>query len=150
MANRTAAVCLAGHFISGDVVNARNRLEDLSQTGSVGGINSFGQRNRPITEVQKFCGTCGAPVITACTGCDAQIPLPNYLGGAKGPNAFCIGRGQPFQWATRQQMLGKLRSYLEFEEGADATLKPPWVCAPAGAGAIFSQVSGPWERMAAS
>jgi hypothetical protein len=33
---------------------------------------------------------------------------------------------------------------------ADATLKPPWVCAPAGDGEIFSQVSGPWERMAAS
>ena len=106
MYEKSAAFCKNGHIVSINVVDAQARTEW-----------GEGPMDRP-EEVQGFCGPCGAPVITACETCQRAIPTPDYLAGAKEPNAFCTGCGQPFPWATREQLIGKVRSYLDFERGA--------------------------------
>ena len=65
--------------------------------------------------VPPFCGTCGAPVITACENCGAGIPNPNYLARQTEPNPFCVGCGEPFPWVTREQLIGKLYGLIDFE-----------------------------------
>jgi hypothetical protein len=118
----TAAVCKGGHIVSIDVFDAGNRLESPNRvTGYAAPVLSPDVRTARIPfhrqEVAKFCGTCSAPVITACEQCGHEIPTPEYLRGATQPNAFCIGCGDPFPWATREERIGRIQSLLEYEDG---------------------------------
>lgn len=72
--------------------------------------------------VDKFCPTCGAPVILACERCGA--PLKNPPRGAMvlpGHPPFCPSCGGPFPWATRDERARQLVTILEHEALDDAT-----------------------------
>ena len=110
---KSAAICKSGHVVSIDVIDPPNRSEQPA--GNQPAPEAFSMdidwsvTTPRIREVQKFCGTCGAPVITACGSCGAGIPSPDF--------AFCVNCGEPFPWASREQLISKLESFLDFEDG---------------------------------
>lgn len=121
MATKSAAVCKAGHIVSMSVLDAAARREEDDSPRPRSQVWSpdvqFTPRGEPTRAVNAFCGRCGAPVITTCDGCSAAIARPKVLEGEEGPNPFCVGCGQPFPWATRQERIQKLTSLLDFEDG---------------------------------
>lgn len=76
----------------------------------------------PGETTESFCSECGAPVITACTNCSANIPGA-YKGvtavGPDAPDSFCFSCGAPYPWADRDALIMQLRNILEFEPGLD-------------------------------
>lgn len=100
---RTAAVCKKGHVVSRDVIDPPKRLVSHGRGGG--------------SAVQGwFYGECGASVVTTCK-CGTAVPNPDIRRKQNDPNAFCIGCGEPFPWASREQLIGKLYGLLDFEEG---------------------------------
>jgi hypothetical protein len=78
----------------------------------------------------KFCADCGAPVITTCPGCGAEIrghfvpPGITGVGGAFDPPGFCFACGQPFPWTTEKLSAAKgLADELDLSADDRATLK---------------------------
>jgi hypothetical protein len=66
---------------------------------------------------RKFCETCGAPTITACPTCNANIPgtlkevlLPDY-----DRPSFCGQCSAPYPWT--QSAIDELKSLTELAEG---------------------------------
>lgn len=121
MAEKTAAICRRGHEISNDVVNAQERLEEAQpgkrpQAMVLSPDFSMPRSPTPTKVVHANCGTCGAPVITTCDSCTTPIPRINHLGGNNQgePNSFCVGCGQPYPWATREQRIGNLYNLIDF------------------------------------
>lgn len=84
---RYAAVCLNGHEI-------QSYLE------------------RPHTE-EKFCPTCGSPVVTTCAGCGTPIRGQYHVDGIIGlhsdydPPSFCFNCGVPFPWTVTKLAAAK-------------------------------------------
>jgi len=52
------------------------------------------------TEVDKYCGTCAAPVITACEKCGAAIPKIDLLGGDREPRPCSVPTERPRSFIT--------------------------------------------------
>jgi len=122
MPTRTAAVCRCGHVASNDVVDLVNRGVRAAGAVTAGrslfaapGI-SYTPAGIPMETLSPNCGSCGAPVITKCDRCSTPIPEVNYAGGNNQgePNPFCVGCGEPFPWATREQRIGSLYNLIDF------------------------------------
>lgn len=116
----TSAICNSGHIVSNDVIDPINRRQEPEQRGrrlsySDSSVRGIGYPQPVGDPVSSFCGMCGAPVTTTCGNCSTPIPQINYLSGAREPNAFCTGCAKPFPWANRAQLIGQLRSQLNFE-----------------------------------
>jgi len=112
----TSAVCEQGHIISDDVVNSKSRtLTAASRSPQVWSPEVRVTPGRITRErlAPEFCGICGAHVLTECPKCETALTSINYLTGEREPYAFCIGCGQPFHWATTEQVVTKLRYLLD-------------------------------------
>jgi hypothetical protein len=106
----TLAVCKRGHAVSFAVLDPVNRREaPIGREFDVMGYPN------PVAVIPNFCSTCGAPVITLCEGCNVPIPPPRYP--YTDTPVFCIACGDPYPWATREDLIGKLYSLLDFELG---------------------------------
>jgi hypothetical protein len=84
----TAAVCLNGHVASRDAETNRGRLS-------------------------KFCSTCGAETITACSNCGATIrghyvsPGASAVGGFFRLASYCYECGKPYPWTAEKRKAAK-------------------------------------------
>ncbi len=102
------AVCTNGDVVSHRVVDAGERLESPKQTW-----DEALAAQEPRDALPNFCYDCGAPVLTKCAACDRAIPLPPVI--LPDTPAFCGSCGQPFPWASPEQLISKLYSLLETE-----------------------------------
>jgi len=113
----TSAVCEQGHIITDDVVDAKSRVLMASSQG----LQSWspdvppGRGTSREKLVPQYCGSCGARVLTECPSCSTPLPSINYLAGEREPYAFCTGCGEPFHWATRGQVVSKIRNLLDLD-----------------------------------
>jgi hypothetical protein len=85
---QTAAVCLNGH-------TATSAIEYHSD------------------DPGKFCGDCGAKIISNCPSCSAKIRGDYYVQGVFGvadvytPSAYCYQCGNPFPWTAEKLKAAK-------------------------------------------
>lgn len=121
MTQYSAAVCNNGDIVSVSVVDPKSRAEDGKPSASQVWSPDVGYAAlRPrLLEVDRYCGKCGARVITACEECESPIPSPDVLGGQRSPAAFCNRCGVPYPWATREQRIRRLVDLLDSEEQLD-------------------------------
>ena len=114
----TSAVCEQGHIISDDVTDAESRvLTAASQSQQVWSPDVPSGRGGTTRErlVPQFCGSCGARVLTQCPNCSAPLLKIKYQAGEREPYAFCSGCGEPFHWATREQVVSRIRNLLDLD-----------------------------------
>ena len=107
MGPMSAAVCMRGHFISNSVVDADERLQDIS--------GDFLYTN--LQGIPGFCQRCGSPVMTKCKHCGQELPPFSPIHRAP---AFCGGCGKAHPWATREELVGSLYNQLDFEDLGEA------------------------------
>ena len=107
----TAAACKAGHLIASDVVDPEHRQRLRGRAGLTPPQSE---------EVGRYCGRCGAPVLTKCESCQRPIPAPVSWGEhAHKLVSFCPGCGRAFPWATREERIHQLYNLLDFEDGLE-------------------------------
>jgi hypothetical protein len=79
----------------------------------------------PPSKVPRYCGECGAPVLTVCPSCQSSI-LGARVGSTniplRKPESFCWGCGEALPWATREERVAKLYDIIDFEDVDEATL----------------------------
>jgi hypothetical protein len=73
--------------------------------------------------VDAFCGDDGSDVLTFCEGCRRAIPRVNFLSDKREPNVFCVGCGNPYPWATREQLVDVLQDALDQQRDLSPTLR---------------------------
>jgi len=114
----TSAVCEQGHIISDDVVDAKSRV--LAAASAWTGVwspdvpSSRGGTTREKL-VAQYWRSCGARVLTECPNCSTPLVSINYPAGEREPYAFCSGCGEPFHWATREQVVSRIRNLLDLD-----------------------------------
>ena len=114
----TSAVCEQGHIISDEVVDAKSRvLAAASRDPYVWSPDVPSRRGGTTPEmlVPHYCGSCGARVLTECPKCSTPLLSIKYLAGEREPYAFCSGCGEPFHWATREQVVSRIRNLLDLD-----------------------------------
>lgn len=109
--NFTLAVCKRGDVLSSNVGDPVGR-------GEYPHGKAFGPLGVPLSTkpLPDFCPQCGLPVMTVCEHCNSPIPRPDYLRKQPTPS-FCTKCGEPFPWATREERIRRIRSFLDAEQG---------------------------------